>query len=309
MSDSPTIAMDIATKPPRDVARTGVLCGASAHLLWGFLPLYLKLVIQVPPSQILAHRIVWSLLLVALVTIVRGGWEELGRVVRDRNALLMLCASTIFLSINWFVFIFAVNTGHTVQASMGYFINPLLSVLLGMIFLHERARTWQSVGLVLAAIGVVYLTWAHGSVPWIALALAGSFGLYALLRKTVRAGSMAGLTIETAMMFVPAMAGIVVYETRYPSYDRQTWMLLPLSGIVTAVPLLLFAAAARRLRLMTMGFLQYLTPTCHFLLAVFAFHEPLDPRDLVSFCFIWAALAIYSWDSYRGIAERMKAQG
>ncbi|HVT88910.1 MAG TPA: EamA family transporter RarD [Tepidisphaeraceae bacterium] len=188
--------------------RTGVICGVSAHLMWGFLPLYIKLVSNVPPLQILAHRIAWSLLFVALVIILRGGWQELAVVLRDRRAMLMLCASTTMLSANWFVFIYAVNSGHTVEASLGYFINPLLSVLLGVTFLGERMRRWQGVGLMLATAGVVYLTWSHGSIPWIALSLAITFGSYGLLRKTVRAGSLSGLTIETALLFIPAVLTI-----------------------------------------------------------------------------------------------------
>jgi chloramphenicol-sensitive protein RarD len=286
----------------RATQRSGVVFGASAHLLWGFLPLYFKLVDNVPSLQILAHRVVWSLLLILAITAVRSDWSDLRKVLRDRRAILMLCASTILLSTNWYVFIYAVNSGHVVDASLGYFINPLLSVTLGMIFLGERTRRWQTFALLVAASGIAYLTCAtlgNRTFPWIALVLPVTFGFYSLLRKTVRAGAFAGLTVETAFMFIPALIVILVYHHDGHSYDARTWSLLPFAGVVTAVPYLFFAAAARRLRLMTMGFLQYLTPSCHFLLGVFAFHEELSKTDLISFSLIWIALAIYSWDSYR----------
>jgi chloramphenicol-sensitive protein RarD len=288
-----------ASHDARERARIGVICGASAHLLWGFLPLYLKLVSNVPSLQVLAHRLAWSLVFVAIVTTLRGGWETLWSVIRDRRAMLMLCASTCVLSANWFVFIYAVNNNHTVDASLGYFTNPLLTVLLGMIFLGERMRRWQMIALALAAMGVSYYTWLHGSLPWIALTVAVTFGSYSLLRKTVRAGALEGLTVETAILFIPATLTIVIYHAQGHSYDLRTWCYLPFAGVVTAVPYLLFAAAARRLKLMTMGFLQYITPSCQFLLAIFLFHEEFEARNLVTYLFIWTALAVYSWDSYR----------
>lgn len=218
--------------------------------------------------------------------------------------MAMLCASTLLLSANWFVFIDAVNSGHTVEASLGYFINPLFTVCLGMVVLGERMRPRQAAGILLALVGVMILTWSHGKIPWIAISLAATFGCYSLLRKTVRAGAISGLTIETALLFIPAIIAIGRYHAAGHTYTTHTWLLLPLAGVVTAVPYLLFAAAARRLRLMTMGFLQYLTPTCHFILAVFAFHEPMPQHDQISFTLIWIALAIYSWDSYRALATR-----
>ena len=295
LAEPPSVAVH-----PHAAARVGLAYGLAAYLWWGFIALYFKLVSQVPPIQILAHRIVWSLLLVLLLPVARGGWSELATALRQRRTLLMLTASTIMLSINWFTFIFAVASGRLVEASLGYFINPLVSVLLGMIFLRERLRRWQAVGLLLAAAGVAYLAWARGQPPWLSLILAGSFGLYALLRKTAPVGSMAGLTIETAILFVPALLIIGLRQSsQQPPYDLATYGTLMLAGIVTAVPLLMFASAARRLRLATIGFIQYLTPTCQFLLAVLAFGEPFAGAELLSFGLIWAALLVYSWDSYR----------
>lgn len=279
--------------------RIGVACGLSAHFLWGIFPIYIRMLSDVPSLQILAHRIAWSVLVVAIINSIRGGWGELRTVVGDRRAMLMLAGSTLAVSSNWFLFIYAVNHGKTLESSLGYFISPLLSVVVGMTVLGERMRPWQKLSVSLAAVGVVYLTWVNGIVPWIALTLAGTFSLYSLLRKTVRAGAVSGLAVETAYLFIPALATIAVYHAQGNAYDQRTWILLPFAGVVTAVPYLLFAAAARRLRLMTMGFLQYVTPTCHFLLAIFAFHEPLENSKLISFGLIWTALAIYSWDSLR----------
>ncbi|HWP39298.1 MAG TPA: EamA family transporter RarD [Tepidisphaeraceae bacterium] len=282
-------------------ARIGLACGLGAYLLWGFIALYFKLVAHVPPIHVLAHRVVWSLMFVVTLTAITGGWSELRSALRNRRTLLLLAGSTTLLSINWFTFIFAVATDRVVQASLGYFINPLVNVLLGMIFLRERLRPWQVAGLVLASLGVTTLAISRGYLPWIALALALSFGFYGLLRKLAPVGAMPGLTVETAILFVPALATIFLYDPANAlAIDVKSLFLLMLAGVVTAVPLLLFTAAARRLRLATMGFLQYLAPTCQFLLAVFAFHEPFSGADLTSFCLIWTALLIYSWDSYVG---------
>jgi chloramphenicol-sensitive protein RarD len=237
--------------------------------------------------------------LVLLLTAFRGGWGELRAAVGSRRTMTILAASTAALSINWFVFITAVATGHVVEASLGYFINPLINVLLGMIFLRERLRRWQGVGLVLAALGVIYLAWSRGQFPWIAVVLAITFGCYGLFRKVAPVGSMPGLTVETAILFIPAVFIIVAHRTTASAeFSTGTWLLLMLAGVVTAVPLLLFAAAAKRLRLMTMGFLQYISPTCQFLLAVFAFGEAFGRSELISFGLIWTALAVYSFDAY-----------
>jgi chloramphenicol-sensitive protein RarD len=288
-------------------ARAGLVCGFGAYLMWGFVPLYFKLVAHVPAMQVLWHRVVWSFIFVMGLVAATGRLPDLRATLRDRRTLLMLAASTILLSINWFTFIHAVAHDVVIQASLGYFINPLVSVVLGMVFLDERLRRWQFVGVVLAVAGVALLTWSRGYVPWIALVLAGSFGLYGLLRKVAPVGAMIGLTIETALLVLPAIA-CIAFERPWSQaiYERNTYWLLMLAGVITAVPLLLFAAAARRLRLATMGFLQYVGPTCQFLLAVLVFHEPFNATDLISFCLIWSALAMYSWDSY--LAFRLQQQ-
>lgn len=288
--------------------RLGLLCGLGAYLWWGFITVYLHLVSYVAPLEVLGHRIVWSLALLLALTAFRGGWDELRSAARNRRTLLILTASTTLLAINWFVFIYAVTNDHVVDASLGYFINPLVNVLLGMLFLRERLRPWQAVGLALAAVGVVYLTWSRHQFPWIALSLAITFGHYGLLRKIAPVGSIAGLTIETAILSIPAVILIAIYRaTAEAPHSLRTWLLLLPAGFITAVPLLLFAAAMKRLRLMTMGFIQYVAPTCQFLLAVAAFKEPFGHAELISFSLIWTALAIYSLDSYRAYRQGQAA--
>jgi chloramphenicol-sensitive protein RarD len=287
------------TSPPHAAARVGVACGLGAYLFWGFVPLYFKLVGHVAPIQILAHRVIWSLLFVGILTPFTERREAVAAVLKNRRKLLLLTLSTIVLSLNWYTFIYAVEHNMIMEASLGYFINPLVSVLLGIVFLGERLRSWQGIGLVLAAAGVACMTWSRGQVPMIALILAVSFGFYGLMRKIAHVGAVLGLTIETALLLIPALLIVgPLQSAEHAPYDLKTKFFLGLAGLVTAIPLLLFTAATHRLRLATMGFLQYIGPTVQFLLAVFAFHEPLNSMDLASFALIWSALAIYSWDSY-----------
>jgi chloramphenicol-sensitive protein RarD len=218
--------------------------------------------------------------------------------------MLWLLGSTTMIALNWLVFIWAVGKGYVLEASLGYFINPLVNVLLGFLFLRERLRPWQVVGVLLAAAGVLNLTIHQGQVPWIALALAATFGLYGLLRKTAQVGPLVGLTVETSLLLPIglyfAATGVWRDWAGAGTLGFHEYKWLPLSGVVTAVPLLWFAAAAKRLRLSTLGFLQYVSPTCQFLLAIFAYGERFTPVHLASFCCIWAALLIYSADSLRG---------
>jgi chloramphenicol-sensitive protein RarD len=256
----------------------------------------------VPALTVLAHRIAWSALFLALVTLARGSLRELREPLRRRDVMWALAGSTVLIAVNWYTFIYAIETDALLQASLGYFINPLVSVLLGVVFLRERLRPWQLVGVTLAAAGVAILTFRQGTVPWIAIVLAVSFGFYGLLRKTMHIGAMAGLTVETWLLFAPSLAVIVLFWARDParvaSLGVSTHALLALSGVITALPLLMFAAAARRLRLATMGFMQYIAPTCQFMLAVFLYREPFTRGHLLTFGLIWAALLVYSWESY-----------
>ena len=288
--------------PQPDETRIGLVYGLGAYLSWGVVPMYFKLLTHVPALTVLAHRIVWSAIFLAAITIVRGSLRELREPLRRRDVWWALTGSTILIAVNWYTFIYAIETNALLQASLGYFINPLVSVLLGVVFLRERLRPWQLVGVTLAAAGVAILTLRRGNVPWIAIVLAVSFGFYGLLRKTMHIGAMAGLTVETWLLFAPSLAVIVLFWARDPlrvaSLGAPTHALLALAGVITALPLLMFAAAARRLRLATMGFMQYIAPTCQFLLAVFLYREPFTRAHLLTFGLIWAALLVYSWESY-----------
>ncbi len=284
-------------------ARKGAWSGILAYTLWGLFPLYFKAIAEVPALEVLAHRVLWSFLVLVVLVAVARRVGEIRTIFADRRTSLMLLGSTLMIATNWLLFITSVNTGRVIESSLGYFINPLVNVLLGYLVLSERLRGPQLASLLLAGAGVALLVGLHGTVPWISLALAVTFAFYALLRKTAPVESLAGLTFETgilapaALCFIAwgAVSGNGAFLTGTVRLDR----LLPLAGIITAVPLLMFGVAARRVRLTTLGFLQYVTPTGHFLLAVFVFGEPFGRGDLAAFLMIWGGLAIYSVDAVR----------
>jgi chloramphenicol-sensitive protein RarD len=284
-------------------SRTGLAAAVAAFFLWGLFPLYWKQLAAVPAVEVVAHRIVWGLVAVAVWVTVRGRWADARAVASRPRTLLRLAGSGALITLNWLLYIWAVIHGHVVDASLGYFINPLVNVVLGVLVLRERLGRAQSIAVALAAAGVAVLTVAHGRLPWIALALALSFGLYGLARKTVSADAVTGLLWETALL-APLAAGYLVYLARqgtgaFGSSAPATSTLLALGGPVTAVPLVLFALGARALPLSTVGFLQYLSPSLQFLLAVLVFREPFTPEHAVTFTFIWVALAILTWDLRR----------
>jgi chloramphenicol-sensitive protein RarD len=255
----------------------------------------------VPPVQILAHRIFWSVVLLLPLMARRRLWGEVARAVRDRRTLVTLVASTACITANWFTFIYAVSIDKVMESSLGYYMNPLVVVLLGVVFLKERLREWQVVSLLIAAAAVAILTIAQGRLPGISLILAVSFAGYGFLRKTASASAIVGLFIETVMLLPLAVGVIGVDMARHGlHWSAGRYSILACAGVVTAVPLLWFANAAKRLRLATMGLLQYLTPTCSFLLAVAFFGEPFARAQRAAFPMIWVALAIYTVDSYRG---------
>jgi chloramphenicol-sensitive protein RarD len=278
--------------------RAGVLAAVGAYGLWGLLPVFWRALGSVPALQVLLHRVAWSFLFLVVVLAIRRQWAWLRQMASSRTTLLTFLGTGSLLALNWFVYIWAVQTGHVVDASLGYFVNPLISVLLGTIALKERLRLGQWAAIGLAAGGVAFLTVGYGAFPWIGLTLAGTFGLYGLLRKTASLGSLEGLSAEMGMLFLPALAGLAWLE-----WSGQGWFghsragitaLLCLTGVVTAIPLLLFAFAVRQVRLSTMGLLQYIAPTLQFLLGVLAFGEELGTARLIGFGIIWVALAIYS---------------
>lgn len=281
---------------PREL-RLGLVYGLAAYLWWGFAVIYFKAVAHVPPLEVLAHRIVWSVVLLGAWLTFKGRLGELRQVARQPRTLAVLGLTTLLIGANWLIFILAIFSGKVLQASLGYYINPLFNVLLGFVFLGERLRRVQWVCVALAALGVTYLAISLGRPPWIALLLVSSFGVYGLLRKTVAAGPLLGLTVETALLLPISVGYLVFLAMRGEMVFGGTWhdsWLLALGGAVTALPLLWFANAVRRLRLATVGFLQYISPTCQLLLAVLVYGEPFTRAHGVTFACIWTALVIYS---------------
>ena len=278
--------------------RTGILSASLAFLCWGLFPLYFHAIGEVPPLQILAHRMLWSLLFLVIVLAVRKQWAWLA-VLRQPRVFGSFVASAVLLSLNWLIYIWAVNNHHVIEASLGYFINPLVNISLGYLLLKERLRPAQWMAIAVAALGVGWLTWQAGTVPWIALALALTFGGYGLLRKTAALGALEGLSFETMVLF-PVAAAYVVWLTVHGenafinTESTSTQLLLMAAGPITAIPLLLFASGARQIPLSVLGLLQYLSPTLQFLLGVWLFHEPFTPDRLIGFVLIWAALALFA---------------
>jgi chloramphenicol-sensitive protein RarD len=281
---------------------TGAVYAALAFALWGVFPLYFRQIGHVSPGEILIHRIVWSLVFVLVVLTWRRQWAWLRPVLGQPKVMLAFAASAVLLSANWLTYIWAVNNGHVIDASLGYFINPLVNVLLGYTVLHERLRRVQWLALGLAAAGVVWLTVLAGHLPWIALALAGSFGAYGLLRKVATLGALEGLTLET-LVLAPFAIGVLGWwmaqgVSVFPAPDLGTNAWLVAAGPITAIPLLLFAAGARRITLTTLGLLQYIGPSLQLALGLWLFHEPFSPARLAGFALIWMALAVYSAESW-----------
>lgn len=294
-------------------SRLGIIAGLAAYGLWGLMPLYFTALRLVPAYEILAQRIVWcGVFLAGLVTIARR-WPEVVRGFRSPRVVGVFLITSVLLSINWLVYIHGVTSKQTVETSLGYFINPLLNVALGMVFFRERLRPMQLAAVALAGTGVLILIFAAGHVPWIALSLAMSFALYGLFRKTAPADALLGLTLETFILILPA-CGYVSYlfvngGLHLGPDDWRTDGLLVASGIITAVPLLCFGVAAQNVRLSTLGFLQYLAPTVQFLLAITVLGEPMNPENWVSFACIWTALTVYSFDAWRGMRQARTANG
>lgn len=277
--------------------------------MWGFFPVYFKALHAVPAQQVVFHRVVWSFLFLALVISLRGEWRSMRRAIRRPRTLVLYTLAAVLLAINWLVYVWAVNAGHVVETSLGYYINPLLNVALGVILLREKLRLLQWLPVGLAAAGVLYLTLQFGTLPWIALALASSFGLYGLVKKLSPLNSLHGLSLETAILFLPALGFLLFAESQgRGAFAHVGWtanLLLGVSGVVTSIPLLLFATAARSIPLSLLGILQYIAPTSQFLLGVLLYKEPFTQVQLVGFSMIWLALFIFSIEGF--IARRRLA--
>jgi len=281
-----------------DKTKYGILCGLSSYMMWGVLPIYWKLVRDVPAYEILAHRIVWSFLLVGMMVALRGEGSKLKAIFRDRKSLACIAACSVLITFNWFLFIWCVNSGHIIESSLGYYINPLMSVFLGMTVLREKLSGLQKAAIAIAAAGVLAMVAIYGSFPWIPLALAASFGVYGLIKKKVALDSVAGLTVETLVTAPFALAFLLhvgANGTGSFGSTAATTSVLMLSGIATAIPLLLFSEGAKNVKLTTMGFLQYISPTMSLLIGIFMYSEKLTQVNLIGFMFIWTALAVYSY--------------
>lgn len=296
----------LSRKPSKAVIqeqRKGAANAFAAYFMWGIAPVYFKLVDFADASEIMVHRIIWSCLFLGLIIVVSKKWQTFVAIVSDKKLVARLALSACFLAFNWFMFIWAVNNDLLLDASLGYYINPLFTVALAMIFLGERLRKWQQLAVLLALIGVAIQVIALGKLPIVSLALAGSFAIYGLLRKQVSIDSLCALLVESLLMLPVALYFWVFYlhtdTSNLFNNTINTNVLLMFAGIVTTAPLLCFTAATKRLNLATLGFFQYIGPTFMFFLATWVYNEDIVIEKLVTFAFIWTALMLYSWDSYR----------
>ena len=298
------------TPGPAGSDQGGLPYAIAAYGIWGFVPLFFKLIASVPPVEVLAQRIIWSLPLCFVIMLFRRQIGEYLAVLKDWRTLRLLLASALLIAVNWLVYIYSIFTDHVLAASLGYYLNPLVNVMLGMIFLGERLSRLQLVAVVIAGVGVAILLAGALDTLWISLTLAFSFGIYGLLRKVAPVGSLPGLSVETTVLLLPSLGVAAWYlwagDGRGFGSDTSISLLLMAGGVVTAVPLLLFATAARRMSYAALGFVQFLAPTLQFLLSLFVFHEPLKPAQFACFVLIWISIAVFSFDMLRKMrAERM----
>ncbi|MEZ8054784.1 chloramphenical resistance permease RarD [Vibrio lentus] len=300
------------TQDDQQRTRQGILLAVAAYTMWGIAPIYFKSLSEVSPFEILSHRVVWSFFLLAFLLHMSRGWRKVRDTLTSKPKMLYLVATSILVGANWLIFIWAVNSNHMLDASLGYYINPLINVLLGMFFLGERLRKLQWFAVSLAAIGVIIQLIAFGSVPIVAIALAFSFGFYGLLRKKVSLEAQTGLFIETLVM-LPIAATYLLFIADSATSDfsmnpMQLNLLLVAAGVITTVPLLCFTGAATRLKLSTLGFFQYIGPSLMFLLAVLIYGEAFTSDKAITFAFIWGALVIFSFDGLRNNKKNKRAK-
>ena len=291
--------------------KKGILYGIGAYVLWGFFPIYWKVLHPVSAMQVIGHRIGWSFLLLVAFILITKQWQDFrSNALNSWKTIGIYALAGVLLTINWLVYVWGVNAGFIVETSLGYFINPLLSVLLGVIFLRERLRIAQWVPVIIAAIGVIYLTFVYGRPPWIAIALAFSFGFYGLVKKLAPLGSLYGLTLETGIVFPAALIYLIVVEFQGTGAFLHDGTLINTfligAGIVTTIPLLMFASAAKEIPLTVVGLLQYIAPTLQFLIGVFIYKEPFDRSHLIGFAIVWVALVIFWVENY--FAHRMPVE-
>lgn len=299
---------------PGAVSASGLGYAVSSYALWGLLPLFFVAAAPIGPVELVAWRIVLSLVFCALLLTVTRRWGSLGAILRDRRSMLLLLAASLFILVNWLVYVYAALAGHVIEGSLGYFINPIVTVLLGVILLRERMRPLQWAAVGLSGVAVVVLAVNYGSIPWIALLLAFSFGFYGLMKKQVgpKVDAVSGLTIETGYLFIPAGAALLVIGLTgnlvFGTIGVWHTLLVLSAGVVTAVPLLLFAAGARRLPLIYLGLTQYLAPVLQLVVGVFVLQEPMPPARWIGFAIVWLALILLTTDMFiNGTRQRAAA--
>ncbi|MGO7182763.1 EamA family transporter RarD [Rhizobium brockwellii] len=287
----------------------GFAFALTAYLLWGFLPIYMKAVAHISPAEVIAHRIVWSLPLAGIVLIVLGRTQDIRAALSSPRMLAMAALTASLITVNWGTYVWAIGAGHSLDAALGYFINPLFSIFLGAVFLKEKLQPLQIAAIALAALAVAILALDSGGIPWVALTLAISWGFYALLRKTLPLGPNQGFFLEVLILSGPALLYILYLEFGsgqghlYRTGLADTTLLLG-CGVITAVPLMIYANGAKLLKLSTIGIMQYIAPTMIFLIAVFIFHEPFGTARMIAFPLIWAGLFLYSWSMLKGSRGR-----
>ncbi|EJC78655.1 rarD protein [Rhizobium leguminosarum bv. trifolii WSM2297] len=288
----------------------GFAFALTAYLLWGFLPIYMKAVAHISPAEVIAHRIVWSLPLAGIVLMLLGRTSDIATALRSPRMLAMAALTASLITVNWGTYVWAIGAGHSLDAALGYFINPLFSIFLGAVLLKEKLQPLQIAAIALAALAVAILAFDSGGIPWVALTLAISWGFYALLRKTLPLGPNQGFFLEVLILSGPALLYILYLEFGsgqghlYRTGLADTTLLLG-CGVITAVPLMIYANGAKLLKLSTIGIMQYIAPTMIFLIAVFIFHEPLGTARMIAFPLIWAGLFLYSWSMLKGSRGRM----
>jgi len=280
----------------------GIICGIASYLLWGILPIFWKFLQGTPADEILAHRILWSFAFVLIIIFARRDWGNFLALLSDRKSMAYLTACSMMITFNWFLFIWCVNNNHIIEASLGFYINPLMSVILGTAVLKEKLNSYQKAAIFIAATGVLAMLVVYGSFPWIPLALATSFGVYGLFKKKINVEPTVGLAAET-LVTAPFAAGYIIWlgsnGTGAFGGSAAITILLLFAGVVTAIPLMLFAEGARYIKLSTLGFLQYLSPTISLIIGILLYNEQLTQVNMIGFGFIWLALAVYSYSVLR----------
>jgi chloramphenicol-sensitive protein RarD len=288
----------------------GILYALGCGIIWGLFPVYFKLVRTIPATQLIGHRIAWSCIMLLLVIAALRQWKKFCAAIKTPRTILLYTVAAILLAINWLTFVWATNSNFLVEASLGYFVEPLITITIGVIFLHERMRPLQWLSLGIVGAGVGYLTFVYGSFPWISLIIAFSFGIYGAIKKIAPLSSLYGLSLETAILFLPAIIYLVyvdtIHEGAFLHTDLLSNCILVGMGVVTTVPLLMFAAATKRINLSLVGFTRYTTPSLQFLLGVLIYREPFTQTKLIGFCIIWLALFIFVCEGFWFYRTRMR---